>query len=60
MTSARTAPHDALAHWIAIADPGSRLELFSSIFRPEPKQLLLPLSSIARQVTPLSISGDTE
>ena len=26
MTSARAAPHDALAHWIAIADSGSRLE----------------------------------
>jgi len=26
MTSARTAPHDALVHWIAIADSVSRLE----------------------------------
>jgi hypothetical protein len=26
MTSARTAPHDALIDWIGIADPGHRLE----------------------------------
>ena len=51
--------HDALVHWIGIADPRQPARTIRSIFRPEPKQLL-PLAGNVREMTALSISEDTE